>query len=160
MLAMIAVDIHLMPDWTILVQLGVFLMAAFVLNFLVFKPIFNTFDLRSKYTRDAEAMGEKLGLEAERLEQTRLGKLTDALSEAQAKRSQSLIETRVKAEGIIAEAFEDARGMIERTELSISSSERSIFQEMDAQAEKLSEGIVASVVGRTDDDVSRVASGE
>jgi len=145
-IAIVATKIHLMPNWTIAVQLGIFLSALVVLNFLVFRPIMHIFDTRRKYTSDAEDNEMALSGESERLERSRTGALSDALAEAQLARAKAISRAQSEGEQIIADAREDARLLALETEVSIESSERSIFEEMNEEANEISEEIVREIV--------------
>lgn len=148
MLAIVASDIQLMPDWTFFVQLGFFILAALILNYLVFRPMLRLFDMRKEYTGDAEAEARYLNEESNRLDALRLEALSAALGEAQEERSARLAEARLSAERLIGDARAEAKKLFDKTEYSIESSERSIAEGMDLQAERLSEMIISQLLER------------
>ncbi len=59
--------IDLMPNETFFVQLGIFLVTLFCLNFLVFQPVLRILKRRQELTEGAEAEAARLGGETEAL---------------------------------------------------------------------------------------------
>lgn len=141
MLAVMAVKIELMPDWTIFVQLGVFLSTLVVLNFLVFRPVLRIIDRRRTFTDDARADAEQKNAEAARLEDERSRSITAAIREGEVLRDGKVAASRKEAEAIVAEARESAKRLLDSTEISIESSEEAARSIISREAEGLAEEI-------------------
>lgn len=141
MLAVMAVKIELMPDWTIFVQLGVFLSTLVVLNLLVFRPVLRIIDRRRTFTDDARADAEQKNAEAARLEDERSRAITTAIREGEVLRDGKVAASRKEAEAIVAEARESAKRLLDSTEISIESSEEAARSIISREAEGLAEEI-------------------
>jgi len=145
---MLAMEINLMPDWTVLVQLAIFLTALAVLYYFVFKPSLKCIDQRNKFTKDARANTEKLNNEADQKLSEREKRMSEAINEANFKKTQEISLKRKEAENILAKARNEAKLIIDSTETSVEISEKLVKQEMDKQADILSAEIVARIVDR------------
>jgi len=148
MLAIAAtVEIHLMPDWTIFVQLGIFLLSAAVLTFFVFRPVLRLFDRRRGYTSDAEIEAGRLNGEAESLEFSCNKLLTEALENAHIRKSKEIAMANSEAERIVSDARIRAKQIAEETDISIYTSEKSVMEEMKINAEMLAGDMISRVTG-------------
>ncbi|MBT3181518.1 MAG: hypothetical protein HN337_03300 [Deltaproteobacteria bacterium] len=145
MLLKVSSEIHLLPNWTIFVQLGIFLTASAVMYFMMVRPIIRILNTRKIYTVESEANAETLQMEADALNCERIERLECALRDAHVERGQRIERIGIEAEKIKIDAKIDARLLIDDTEISIDSSERSIFDEMNFQVEHLADEIVEKV---------------
>lgn len=145
MLGVLAAEIHLMPDWTVIVQMGIFLSALAVLSFLVFRPTLRIIDRRRGYTEEARAEAERIGAEADRIEEERRTSIAAAIEEAGRERDERTARARRDAEGAIAEAKQQAQRLIDSTAVSRESSERAAEAGASGEGDAIAEEIVRRV---------------
>lgn len=145
MFGVLAAEIHLMPDWTLLVQVGIFLLVLVVLYFLVFRPTLRVIDQRKKFTSEARMQSEQLHAEADRLDAERQAAITQAIREASVIREQREVAAHRDAEQRIAEARQEARARIDSTEISLERSEEAAAADIAAAADALAREIAQRV---------------
>jgi F-type H+-transporting ATPase subunit b len=142
---LLAAQIRLVPDWTIFLQIGIFLSVVFALNALLFKPLLKLIDRRKAFTSDASQEALRLNTEAEQLEVGRHEVLGMALKEAQAERARRTAGALREADKIISEARATRSAVISASLISIESAEKSIVEEMDKSSNELADRIVAKL---------------
>lgn len=140
-----ATEIRLMPDWTVLPQLGVFLFLLAVLTVFVFKPLERLFERRRRFTSEAAAESARLITEAEQLEIGRRNALAMALDEAHAERARREGESRLQAEGITQQARATAAEILQKGTAEADAAGRRAAAEVDRAAKELAKQIVARV---------------
>jgi F-type H+-transporting ATPase subunit b len=96
--------IRLLPDWTLVVQLVIFLIVLAVLSTFVIQPMLKLMDRRRSFTGDAMQSAAKFSADADQLEVGRREMMSMALREAQAKHEACLQSCRRDADRTIAEA--------------------------------------------------------
>lgn len=138
-------EIRIIPDWTILIELAIFIIAIIVMNALVLRPMLRVMDRRREFTVDASEEAEKLSDGAEQLELGRHEVLTMALREAQAERDRRTQETLREADRIKADALSRMNETISSSEISVESAEGSIIEEMNQRSKELADEIVARI---------------
>ena len=121
MLASGSTQISLMPDWTFFIQLVVFFCAFLILNFLVFKPLLKLYQIRKKYTVDAEAHAKSKNEEAVRLELEVKQKLSEAILALQKEREKKIAETMYRAEEVTSQAKKQSKDISKSARESASS---------------------------------------
>lgn len=141
MLLTVSADIHLMPDWTFFVQLGIFLLAAAMMYLFIVRPIQKVLDMRKLYTKDADSNAEMLNAESAALERERIEAIEKALRKAHEARESSIASAKERAGEIINEARIEARRIVDDADVSIDSSRRMIVDEMGSQADELAKEI-------------------
>lgn len=141
--ALIPAEFHILPDWTIFIQLGIFVLAVAALDFFLFEPVLKLIDRRREFTDDSRAEVARLLDEAESLEAKRGRAIENALRHTAKERAHRIATARLEAERIIAEARLEARWFLSSTEMFIESSEESIAAEMNLQADMLSDDIIS-----------------
>ena len=141
MLASTGAKINIMPDWTVFVQLGVFLLTLLVLNFLVFRPVLRVLDRRRSFTEDARKDATEKNLESDRLEDEREAAITKAYKEAEAMREEKVAAKRKEAEKIVSDAKTRMQGLLDSTEVSVETSESAAALEISKRAEELAKDI-------------------
>lgn len=138
--------VHVLPNWTLGVQLVIFLVAVALLNLLVFKPVLKAMDKRRELTIDAATQAQSLNQESDELDARRTEVLSQALAQTHAWRAQRIDDTRLAAEKVVAEAKLEAQWFLEASEMFIQSSEESIVDAMNTKADELAETIVQQAV--------------
>lgn len=112
MFALLATDIHLMPDGTLVLQLVVFLAAMAILSRCLFRPILAIIDRRRSFTVAARSEAERWNGEAERLEAEHRTLLEEALHGEEELRHNELLRCQREADQMIAEARARARDIL------------------------------------------------
>ncbi len=140
-----ATEIRLMPDWTVLPQLGVFLFLVAVLTIFVFKPLERLFERRRRFTSEAAAESARLLGESEQLEIGRRNALAMALEEAHAERVRRESESRLKAEAITQEARAEAAELLRQGTVEADAAAKRAAVDVDRAAKELAKQIVARV---------------
>jgi len=138
-------EIRIIPDWTILIEIVVFLSVIIVLNSLVLRPMLRVMDKRREFTVDAKEEADNLIEDSDQLDEGRREVLAMALREAQAERDRRIAETLRNADGVVAEARSRMDKMISSTEVSIESTERSIVEELEGRSNELADMIVKRI---------------
>lgn len=140
-----ATEIRLMPDWTVLPQLGVFLFLIAVLTIFVFKPLERLFDRRRRFTSEAAAESARLINDAEQLQIGRRNALAMALDEAHAERVKREGEARLKAEEVTQQARAEAAEILRQGAAEADAAGKRAATEVDRAARELAKQIVARV---------------
>lgn len=150
MLAIMAQEaaVHVLPNWTLGVQLCIFIACVVLLHLFVFKPVLKVMDRRGELTTDAQDQAQSLNQEADELDARRTEVLSQALSETHAWRAKRISEAHLEAERIVSEARLEAQWFLETSEMFIQSSEESIVEAMNTKAEELADTIVQQAVGK------------
>lgn len=155
MIAMLAVDIHLLPDWTFGVQLGIFLCTLGVLHILIFRPILRIIDHRKKFTSQARQEAEQLIRSAAQHEAERQKRIEQMLLEARSEQLERLALAHQRAEATIETARKEARNIYETAAQKTRATEKAAAELIPQHAEMIAQEIVARIVGpseRTEDE--------
>lgn len=147
MIAVLGMEIHLMPDWTVLCQLGIFLVAIAVLYFFIFKPTLRILDRRKHFTSMARSGAHDINARADGLDNERKISIVAALKNAEAEAEARILKARQEAEKIVSASRAEARRALDLAEESIESSEKSIGGEIAKQADIIANDIVARITG-------------
>lgn len=150
MLAVMGVDIHLAPNWTFFVQIAVFLSVVAILNFLVFKPLLRILDWRKRFTHEAREEAGYLHSQADMIEAEASTEISDEIRKANTTGERKIAQRRGEAEGIVANAHNEARRIIDDAESSMKSSTASIVTDMDQRARSLADEIASRMLGKRD----------
>jgi F-type H+-transporting ATPase subunit b len=117
--------VQVIPDFTLVVQMVIFLLSIFVLNFLLYKPILSIIDRRKKQLEESE---NEIRLFNESVEK-RVAEYEDKLKQAKTKASD------LKKE-IIEEGANQAKNIIDAVRGEIPAIAREFQQKMDKEIEK------------------------
>lgn len=145
----ISAAISLEPDWTLFVQLGVFLCTLAALDRFIFRPVLRIMDERKRFTEGARATAARLTAEADELDEERRRRTHAAIKDADGIRSGELAAAEAEAARVIETSRAECKRLLDSTEMSIEVSEGSVEKRMQEEAEALSEEIVSRVTGRT-----------
>ena len=141
-------EIQLMPDKTFFIQLGIFLVVAVCLNYLVFKPVLKIIQLRKSKT---EGDRKKIHTIAEKTEQ--LMKEYEAKMETAKKEAFKLKES-LKREGeeqgqkVIHEAKQASLTQIDQIKKEIAVSSDRALKDLEEQSKTLGKNLAEKVLGR------------
>jgi F-type H+-transporting ATPase subunit b len=117
--------VTVIPDYTMLIQMVVFLALVFVLNFLLYKPILSIIDRRKKQLEESES---EIKLFNESVEK-RVAEYEEKLKQAKIK------ATELKKE-IIQEGANQAKNVVDAVRNEIPVMAREFQQKMDKEVEK------------------------
>jgi F0F1-type ATP synthase membrane subunit b/b' len=134
--------IRLLPDWTLLVQLAVFLAVLASLTFLVIRPTLRLLERRRSFTSEAMEHAAKLASDAEQLEAGRREVLAMALREAQASREQRVAAARRRADKTIAESRVGVAELLQHGTYGIESAEALAEFDLEALSQNLADRIM------------------
>lgn len=135
-----------MPDWTVFVQLGIFLSTLAVLNFFVFGPVLRTLDRRRKFTEERRAEAERINAEAETLERHTAVRLSVELEKIAKENDLKMASANREAEKIVRAARVEAKKISDTADASIAFSEEQVADEIKKGAEELADDIVHRVI--------------
>lgn len=138
-------EIRIIPDWTVLIEIVVFLFVILVINAFVIRPMLRIMSKRRAFTVDASDEARKLGYEADQLDEGKREVLSMSLREAQADRDEKTQKTLREADRIKAEARSKMDEIISSTEVSMESGDRSIVEEMGERSRELADMIVERI---------------
>ncbi|ESP62549.1 putative ATP synthase F0, B' subunit [Smithella sp. ME-1] len=117
--------VTVIPDYTLLIQMGIFLALVFILNILLYKPILSIIDRRKKQLEESE---NEIKLFNESVEK-RVAEYEDKLKQAKIK------ATELKKE-IIQEGANQAKNVVDAVRNEIPVMAREFQQKMDKEVEK------------------------
>ena len=117
--------VTVIPDYTLLIQMGLFLSLIFVLNFLLYKPILSIIDRRKKQLEESE---NEIRLFNESVEK-RVAEYEEKLKQAKIKGSE------LKKE-IIQEGVNQAKNIVDVVRNEIPAIAREAQQKMDKEVQK------------------------
>lgn len=139
-------EIRMMPDWTVAIQLCIFLFVMIVLTVFVFNPLLKLFERRRRFTSDAAAESARLLADADGMLNQGRDDLTRALSEAHAERARKLEDARRQAEKVTQEARLKASEIVREGIARAEAKGKLADNEIERAAAELSKQIVARVV--------------
>ena len=117
--------VTVIPDYTLLVQMVIFLALIFILNFLLFKPILSIIDRRKKQLDESE---NEIRLFNESVEK-RVAEYEDKLKQAKLKASEQKKE-------IIQEGVNQAKNIVDAVRNEIPAIAKEFQQKMDTEVQK------------------------
>jgi F-type H+-transporting ATPase subunit b len=100
-------------DQTILLQFAIILIALYVLNSLIFKPLLGLLDRREQLTKGTVVEARELTEKAENLINDYKQKINDARAEATEKRAEIRKEAQLISEKMISEARDESHSTLE-----------------------------------------------
>lgn len=146
MLAAYSAEIHLMPDWTFFVQLGIFFFAAVVMNSFMFKPMLRLLKKRREYTVDAQERAASIDAAADELERQTAMKLSEAAKEIQDAREDRIAGVYKETLKIISDAKALAKKRKKDTETAIEASKHAIAADIARQVGSIADDVVLKLV--------------
>lgn len=135
-------DIHLIPDKTAIIQLGIFLAVLVGLSYCVFKPIVKLFNLRKDQTdnliKDAQTINDQIKLMAERYSNEIKGAQETAAAEREKLRTAAFAEEQL----IKKRAISDSLEIIENARQTIRKEKEAALKELEKQIPLFAEEII------------------
>jgi len=133
--------IQMLPDWTLVVQLLLFLAAFGILSGYIFKPMLRVIRMRENVTEGADRDASRINMEASDLEEKQVKILNDALSSFHDERASRISEAKLKSEEMIAETHQESQWFLETSDMFIEASEKSVAHEMVVRSKELASEI-------------------
>lgn len=134
-------------DETLFVQLIIFIVAIFILNSLLFKPLIQLVDRREKLTTGTIAEAKRIREELEKITEEYNSRLNEARSQAILERSEIRRQAQLSSEEIIKRAREENQAFLDASTKRLESETREIEEKIKPTIEILAKD-VASIVLR------------
>ncbi len=135
-------------NYTVFIQIAIFLIAIFILNKLVFKPFLNLVDRRDMLTRgaieEAHELEEKVKVIIEEYDL----KLDEARALAAQERSKLVLEGQKVAGEIIGKAREEAGVFLEEAKAKLEADTKEIKEKIKGDIDELATDIASKVLGK------------
>ncbi len=143
-----ATEIRLMPDKTLFIQLGIFLVVAFCLNHLVFKPVLKIINLRYAKTKGDRHKIEELTQKTAVFVKEYETKIKEAKLEGLKAKEAIRREGENQGHKIIHEAKQLSLTQIEKIKNEIQTESRQAASALEEQAKIISQELAQKVLGR------------
>jgi len=134
-------------DETLFVQLIIFIVAIFILNSLLFKPLIQLVDRREKLTTGTIAEAKRIREELEKIREEYNSRQNEARSQAILERSEIRRQAQLSSEEIIKRAREENQAFLDESIKRLESETREIEEKIKPTIEILAKD-VASIVLR------------
>ena len=140
-------DDLLTVDWTVGVQLVIFVVALWLLNKLVFRPLLRVRDRREELTAGTLKEAEEMTRRAEETIAEYEAKIAEARAAATETRNEIRQRGQAEADGILAEAREQAQAELEKRRGALEGEISKIRAGVRSEAESLAASIADRVLG-------------
>jgi len=134
-------------DQTILLQFAIILIALYVLNSLIFKPLLGLLDRREQLTKGTVDEARELTEKAENLINDYNQKINDARAEATEKRAEIRKEAQLISEKMISEARDESHSTLESykrdLDVQVADIKAKIKPEMENLAKEISDKVLS-----------------
>ena len=134
-------------DQTILLQFALILVALYVLNALIFKPLLGLLDRREQLTKGTVEEARELTEKAENLISDYKQKIDDARAEANEKRAEIRREAQLISEKMISEARDESHASLESFKSDLDTQVADIKTKIKPEIENLAKEISDKVLG-------------
>ena len=134
-------------DKTILIQFVLVLVALFLLNVMIFKPLLGLLDRRKQLTSGTVEEAKQLTEKAQNLIEDYNTKINEARSEATEKRMEIRREAQLIAEKMIGEAREESQAVLEKYKIELNDQVSEIKEKIKPEIEGLAQDIATKVIG-------------
>jgi len=137
-------------DQTILFQFALILIALYVLNSLIFKPLLGLLDRREQLTKGTVAEARELTEQAENLINDYKQKIDGARAEANEKRAEIRREAQLISEKMISEARDESHSTLESYKSDLNTQVADIKSKIKPEIENLAKEISDKVLSMED----------
>lgn len=135
-------------DYTVFIEVVIFVAAIIILNALVFQPFLKLMDRRDRLTRGTMEEARELEAKVKSIIEEYETRLADARSHAQEERMSIVKEAQDAATGIISKAREENASLIEDARKKLEAEAESIKQKLSGDVELLAKEISSKILGR------------
>lgn len=136
-------------DYTLLIQMGNFLLLMLILNLLLYKPILGIIDKRKKRLQDAEEEIKRLNQSVEERMADYEARLRQAKIDAVEKKLEIIKEGAEQAKSIIDAAKDEIPGMMEKFHGEMNREVDEARRTLTNQSQKISVEIAEKLLGRS-----------
>jgi len=136
-------------DYTLLIQMGNFLLLMLILNLLLYKPILGIIDKRKKQMQDTEEEIKRLNQSVEERMAAYEEKLRQAKIDAVEKKQEIMKEGAERAKSIIDAAKDEIPGMMEKFHGEMNREVDEARRTLTNQSKKISVEIAEKLLGRS-----------
>ena len=143
-----ASDDLLSINYTVFIQIAIFLLAIFILNKLVFKPFLNLVDRRDKLTRGAIEEAQALEARVEEIIAEYDVKLNEARALAIEERNKIILEGQTVADSIIGKAREETGVILADAKTKLEADTQEIKEKIKGDIDELAGDIASKVLGK------------
>ncbi|MEM4658819.1 MAG: hypothetical protein QXX77_10415 [Candidatus Methanosuratincola sp.] len=135
-------------DKTLLIQMVIFVLAIFVLNALLFRPLLELAERRRQLTIDTVAEAEELERRVGELVAEYEGRMLEARGRFFKERDELKRKTHMEALEIIEKARREAHGYIEEARVRLVADTTELREKLKLQVRDLARDVAATVLGR------------
>lgn len=129
----------MLPSWTLIAQLIMFLGAMMILSRLLFKPMLAVFEKRRQLTEEPKEKAAELRKESAEIEQTVEEKIRAARGDADRLRDQLLSAAQKNERKTLVEAREQADKIAQENRQELNAAAQAARAELDAEINRLAE---------------------
>ena len=133
---------------TLLVQMGVFLTVLVILNRLLFQPILETFDERTRRVEDAKTQARALEAETAKQVAVYQGQLKEARSEGERLREAMRKTASAESERLVRQTREETGDMLGELRERIAREYVEAFSTLKVEAREMAREVAVQVLGR------------
>ena len=135
-------------DKTLFIQLIIFIVAIFILNSLLFKPLIQLVDRREKLTTGTIAEAKRIKEDLEKLKEEYNSRLNEARSHATLERNEIRRQAQLSSGEIITRAREENQAFLHESTKRLESETRAIEEKIKPTIEILSKDVASIVLRR------------
>ncbi len=135
-------------NYTVFIQIVIFLIAIYILNKLVFKPFLNLVDRRDKLTRGAIDEAHELEEKVKAIIEEYDSKLSEARALAVEERNKLVQEGQSVAQEIIGEARSETSALLHEAKIKLESDTKEIKEKIKGDIDGLASDIASKVLGK------------
>lgn len=143
-----ASDDLLSVNYTVLIQIVIFIIAIFILNKLVFKPFLNLVDRRDKLTRGAIEEAHELEEKVKSIIEEYDAKLKEARDVAAEERNKLIAEGQAVSSEIIGKAREESSSLLHEAKIKLEADTKQIKEKIKGDIDGLAQDIASKVLGK------------
>ncbi len=145
---MLIAEVSLLPDKTLLIQLGIFLAVLWTLNVFIFKPLLKILKARFEKTAGDRKRIEDLTRKTESLVASYEERMTEARKQAHALKDAIRKEGLDQAGKLIHDAKELRKAELERVRIEVDRAASEAEKQLETQSKELGAAITEKVFGR------------
>jgi F-type H+-transporting ATPase subunit b len=135
-------------NYTVFIQIAIFLIAIFILNKLVFKPFLNLVDRRDMLTRGAIEEAHELEDKVKAIIEEYDQKLSEARTLAVEERNKLILEGQTVAADILGKARQETGVLLEEAKAKLEADTKEIKENIKGDIDALAGDIASKVLGK------------
>ncbi|MCL4244053.1 MAG: ATP synthase F0 subunit B [Candidatus Dadabacteria bacterium] len=135
-------------NYTVFIEVVIFVAAIIILNALVFQPFLKLMDRRDRLTKGTMEEAKDLEARVKSIIEEYEARLADARAHAQEERTRIVREAQDAATGIVSKAREETSSLIEDAKKKLEAESEAIKQKLSGDVELLAKDISSKILGR------------